>query len=63
MRKYLWSGSLLNIQEKKDAIMLRTRMTEQKTTSKNKHDEYKCVSCQNKNTIIEETQKPFFSCK
>ena len=47
MRKYLGSGSLLTIQEKKDAFLIRTRMTELKTNFKNKHEEYNCVSCQN----------------
>ena len=60
MRKYLGSGSLLTIQKKNDAFTIRTRMTELKTNFKNKHKEYYCVSCQNKNTIIEETQEHVF---
>ena len=37
MKKYLGSGSLLTIQEKKDAFMIITRMTALMTNFKNRH--------------------------
>ena len=39
MRKYLSRDSLLTIQEKKEALLIRTRMTEVKITFKKKHSE------------------------
>ena len=63
MRKYLSSDSLLTIQEKKEAFMIRTRMTELKTNFKNKYSDYNCIVCEKENMFNEETQEHIYSCK
>ena len=62
MRNYLASESFLTLQEKKEAFMIRTRMTEVKTNYKNKHNDYNCVACEKKNNYNEETQEHIYYC-
>ena len=62
IRKYLASESFLTLQEKKEAFMIRTRMTEVKTNYKNKHNDYNCVACEKKTNYNEETQEHIYYC-
>jgi hypothetical protein len=62
MRNYLASESFLTLQEKKEAFMIRTRMTEVKTNYKNKHNDYNCVAREKKNNYNEETQEHIYYC-
>ena len=63
MRNYLSSNSILTIQEKKEAFLIRTRMTEIKTNLKNKFSDYNCIVCEKENLLNEETQEHIYSCK
>ena len=62
-RNYLKTKSLLRLQEKKEAFIIRTRMTELKTNLKNKYDNLNCDLCEKKNKIKEETQEHIYACK
>ena len=63
MRNYLSSDSLLTVQEKKEAFVIRTRMTELKINFKNKHSEYNCIICEKEDICHEETQEHIYYCK
>ena len=63
MRNYLSSNSTLTIQEKKEAFLIRTRMTEVKTNFKNQYMDYNCIVCEKENMFNEETQEHIYSCK
>ena len=62
MRNYLASEFFLTLQEKKEAFMIRTRMTEVKTNYNNKHNDYNCVACEKKNNYNQETQEHIYYC-
>ena len=62
MINYHKNKSLLSLQEKKEAFMIRTRMTEVKTNFKNKYFNLNWVFWEKENEINEETQEHIYAC-
>ena len=62
MQNYLKSDSNLNLEEKKVAFKLRTRMVDLKMNMKNKHTNFTCFACDTKSEINNETQEHIYIC-
>ena len=63
MQNYLKADSDLNLEEKKMAFKLRTRMTDIKMNMQNKHKILSCDACETKNEINNETQEHIYICR
>ena len=63
MQNYLKSDSDLNLEEKKVAFKLRSRMVELKMNMKNKHKTLTCDVCELNNEIHNETQEHIYICE
>ena len=59
---YLTSSSHLTLQEKKELVKMRTRMTDVKSNYKNKYESLNCDKCGKINYFIEETQEHVYKC-